>query len=217
MRLNITQIALLSCILLAGIAIGHSEALGIDNRDIIGLSDNGTVYLTDPGCLGSCYDAVNPVTGSVTLPGLGPSPSLLDDGTACTPTGLPTDAVVTVSHSVCNGGIDAFSANVYFDSPSECPPNSPTCVLNDGELRGFFLNSVDDPIDLWADSIFVSSSGYIAWDDGIVDQDYEIGPLLPEPPTLLLLGTGLLAFSTLMRRKLRSAPSSGKRQPRLAQ
>jgi hypothetical protein len=204
MRFSISRIAALTCLLLSGATLCFGNAYKIydiasDNGTFIdGIGKDGTVFIESVLCPppgGPCYGAINPITGSSTSLASAPDPALFDNGSPCTPTGLPTDATVSLAVSVCNGSTQAFSGYINYFSPSDCPPNATGCVADGGTYRGIFANSVDTGyLDTWADRIVVNSAGDIAWADSVFEEDFEAVPAVPESPTLILLGTGLLAL-----------------------
>jgi hypothetical protein len=165
--------------------------LGTDNgRSIYGMNTDGDLVVSQSyGCsLGSftCYVTyVDGVAGSASSS----APDLVyDDGTPCasTPTGF--DA----TKSVCNQGFVGLGT-VY-------NPN--------GESNGAYIGSVDDLQFLHggsADQIFLNSVGDLAWADGQNEELYEAIDTsvssVPEPGSLLLVGTGLLWFTAAVRRR----------------
>lgn len=171
--------------------------LGGANADTpFGIDASGAVVIQAPNYgLGGDFLYQTYVDGvltstSATIPTLD-----YDDGTSCTPTvasGVTWNPAV--GQTRCNGGHE-----VYFGL-------FPTSPSTDG--RGIFTGP--DSTDLLADSVILTAaggsldlvvmnaSGDFAWSDGLSDSIFEAvdltntPPPVPEPPSLLLLATGLL-------------------------
>jgi hypothetical protein len=212
---TISRISAITCLLLSGATACFGTSYRIydvstDNGTFIdGIAKDGTVFIESELCPspgGPCYSAINPITDSVTSLPSAPNPALFDNGSPCTPTGLPTDATVSIAASVCNGSTNAFMAFVDYLSPADCPPGLTVCVTNDGSFRGLFANSVDAGgyLDTLADRIVVNSAGDIAWADSVFEEDFEAVPAVPESPTLLFLGTGLLALLAIKLKRAKA-------------
>lgn len=167
--------------------------LGSDQGyNMVGLTASGAAVIYNGFCVftsASCYTTyVNgvPVNQSMTAPTL-----LYDDGGACT--SLPTG--FDISRAVCNNGRIGFGT--FYDSTTGLGPavytgpDSSPAYLFPGTLDGAFLNS----------------SGDLFWNDGQADEffvaiDTSPSPV-PESSTLLLLATGLVALTTVIRRKVK--------------
>ncbi len=172
--------------------------LGTDaNWFFYGMDDSGTAVLrAESGpfsCSLSlpCYNTfVNGAsTGyTTTAPTLG-----YDNGFSCTPI-LPAGA--TSQRAVCNNGRQGFSG--FLSSGQELPnvytgPDSASGPLT--ELQAY---SGEGPI-------FMNSQGDLVWDDHFSETFVEAIDLtqIPEPGSILLLGTGIIAAAGSMRRRLK--------------
>jgi hypothetical protein len=138
-------------------------------------------------------DALN-FTYTVFVDGMGVSESstppplfAYDNGTPCSPA-LPS-GMTSIGKAACNGGYEVFGAE-YMDAN-----------------RGIYTGP--DPADFLqagtVDILLLNSSGDFAWTDGSHEENFEAIDLtssqVPEPSSIFLLGTGLLA-ATGMRRRL---------------
>jgi hypothetical protein len=167
--------------------------LGSDQGyNMVGLTASGAAVIYNDSCVftgASCYTTyVNgaPVNQSMTAPTL-----VYDDGGACT--SLP--AGFDINRAVCNNGRIGFGT--FYDSTTGLGAavytgldSSPQYLLP-GTLDGALLNS----------------SGDLIWDDGQSDEFFEAidtsSSPVPEQSTLVLLVTGLVALTTLIRRKVK--------------
>jgi hypothetical protein len=167
--------------------------LGSDQGyNMVGLTASGAAVIYNDSCVftgTSCFTTyVNGVlvNQSTTAPTL-----FYDDGGACT--SLPTG--FDINRAVCNNGRIGFGT--FYDSTTGLGaavytgPDSSPAFLFPGTLDGAFLNS----------------SGDLLWNDGQTNDFFEAidtsSSPVPEQSTLLLLVTGLVALTTLIRRKVK--------------
>jgi hypothetical protein len=161
-----------------------------NGRNIYGIDTSGTVVVSNllcPGNISVCYQTY--FDGNLTSGFLPAPPSLMyDNGSPCTPS-LP--AGDTVFHGECNNGREVFGA--LFSSP-----------LLEGVFTGpnpvadFFYSGS-------ADKIALNAAGDFAWTDGVAEELFQAVDLttestVPEPDSILLLGSGVLAAAGVLRR-----------------
>jgi hypothetical protein len=155
-----------------------------NNRTLYGIDTAGDVVIQSGpsavcGMLSSCFETfVNGLLSSVSPT----APSLAyDNGTPC----LPAPNAI---RGVCNNGREAFSTQDPTTGVFTGP--NPVAELQSGV----------------ADIIVMNASGDIAWADSSVENIYEAIDLtsdhVPEPNTLVLLGTGVFGAVGVLRRRL---------------
>jgi hypothetical protein len=167
---------------------------GANPRNIFGIDTAGTVVVSDVLCpvgnTSPCYQTF--FDGVATSGFLLAPPSLTyDNGSPCTPT---VPAGTAVFNGECNNGREVFGA--LFNSPL---------------VQGVFIGP--DPVaDFFhsgsADKIVLNAAGDFAWTDGLDEELFEAVDLttdstVPEPNSMLLLGTGVLAAAGVVRRRFR--------------
>jgi hypothetical protein len=164
-----------------------------DGFYMVGLTASGAAVIYSSYCMFtnvSCYttyvDGV-PVDQSMTAPNL-----VYDDGVTCTSLAAGFD--IDSNDERCNSG------QIVFADMGDI----------DGKQRGIYTGPDSDPDFLPTGSLdgaFLNSSGDVLWDDGQADEFFEAvdtSPApVPEPSSLLLLATGLVAFTIPIRRKIR--------------
>ena len=160
--------------------------LGNDNgRPIAGIDTLGEVVIFN----GFSMDYLTYANGVLvnttsTLPNL-----TYDNGTPCS---VPPGFVAAqASKVICNNGRTGFGSrfntNGDPDGVYTGPPSSLTFFDPSGSTDLAFLNS----------------SGDFAWSDGVHEENFEAIDLsIPEPSSLVLVGTGCLSLFCLLRRKL---------------
>ena len=165
--------------------------LGADNSmSFLDLSSTGLAFFDntlDTACAGgTCYftyfDGAR-ISTSSTAPSFTP-----DNGSVCSPT-LPAGWLAF--RAVCNNGHVAWTGTYNGNPPTEVyfttNPTPPTILTQ-----------------LGGSSIFLNSIGDVIFDDGFGDNWYEavdLTTLTPEPGSLLLLATGILALVLTFRRR----------------
>jgi len=181
--------------------------LGDDNaHGIYGIDSAGDVVIWGSNGCGSSTCYVTYVNGVATSDSSTPPILSYDDGTSCgsTPAGF------NASKSVCNNGwigLDSlYSPNgdpngVYLGTGSGID------FLGRGSADQVFLNSVGDFA--WADgqdeemyvAIRDDSPAFAAFDFS-PKQDFDPAATTPEPASLLLVATGLVAVTVAVRRRV---------------
>jgi hypothetical protein len=167
--------------------------LGSDQGyNMVGLTASGAAVIYNDSCVftsASCYTTyVNgePANQSTTAPNL-----VYDDGGACT--SLPTG--FDINRAVCNNGRIGFGT--FYDSTTGLGP----AVYTGPDLSPQYL------FPGILDGAFLNSSGDLLWDNGQANEFFEAidtsSSPVPEQSTLLLLATGLVALTTLIRRKVK--------------
>jgi PEP-CTERM motif len=154
-----------------------------EGRNIIDIDSFGDVIIFDTHT--SEYLTVDNgvvVNTTSTLPNL-----IYDNGTPCAePAGFSDSA----GRSLCNNGHVAFGSR-YNQNGDE-----------DGVYTGF-LSSLTMVDPSGSDDLAVlNSSGDFAWADGVREESFEAIDLVPEPGSLVLVGTGCISLFCLLRRKL---------------
>jgi hypothetical protein len=160
-----------------------------------GIDDSGDVVIHSganlPGCspAGDCYFTfLNGV--STGLSGTNPIESP-DNGMPCVPITPPGSRV---EQAVCNNGREAWTGFLPMTTdrvPSVyAGPDESDLLANGGEGL-----------------IFMNSLGDIVWDDHFTDHFYEAADLtttspVPEPGSIFLLGSGIVAAGGMMRRRM---------------
>jgi hypothetical protein len=160
--------------------------LGIDNgRPIVDIDTSGDLIIFNEFTLDyETYTNGVLVNTTSTLPSL-----TYDNGTPCS---VPAGFVAApASKVICNNGRTGFGSrsnpNLDEDGVYTGPDSSLTLV---------------DPFGT-ADLAVLNASGDFAWQDGIIEDNFEaIDLTTPEPNSLLLVGTGCLSVFCVLRRKL---------------
>jgi hypothetical protein len=152
---------------------------------IYGIDDSGTVVISNNHG-GPTYDTwVNGslVNTSPTVPTL-----VFDNGTPCSPS--LAAGMTVVGHTSCNNGFEVFGGEYLGGSRGIYTGPDPTDFLQNGTVDALVLNAYGD----------------FAWTDGFHEENFEAIDLstvpTPEPSSLILLGTGVLAAAGTMRRRL---------------
>jgi hypothetical protein len=149
-----------------------------------GMSDSGLVVVD--GLLGyfSYLNGISTGPASATAPVF-----TADNGTSCTPT-VPAGG--SVIHGVCNNGRDAFTGTL---TASQAIPG----VYTGPAFTALFAST-------GVYSVNMNGLGDIVFGDATSENWYEAIDLTttattPEPSSLLLLATGILAMATALRRR----------------
>lgn len=152
--------------------------------NLVGIDTSGTVVIED--ALSSIYSTLvdgMSISDSSILPVLD-----YDNGTSCTP--ALSSGMTVVGRAVCNGGYEVLGGEYLGTDRGIYTGPAPADFLQSGTV----------------DTLLLNSSGDFAWTDGRDEENFEAIDLtsdqVPEPTSLFLVGTGLLAGLGSMRRRL---------------
>ncbi|HUZ96673.1 MAG TPA: PEP-CTERM sorting domain-containing protein [Edaphobacter sp.] len=156
--------------------------LGDDNgQDIVGIDASGTVVAFNNSLhIYFAETAGGAGYASTTDPGL-----TYDNGTPCSP--VLSAGMSVLGRASCNNGYEVFGGNYLGDNIGLYTGPDPADYLHSGSVDVLVLNS----------------SGDFAWSDGRDEENYlaiDLSSQVPEPSSILLLGTGLLAAAGMRRR-----------------
>jgi hypothetical protein len=157
--------------------------LGTDNGiNIQGIDAYGSVVLFN--LITYYYSVSNGVEGytSTTDPGL-----TYDNGTPCSP--VLSAGMSVIGKASCNNGYEVFGGSYLGISRGLYTGPDPTDFLQSGTVDELVLNSAGD----------------FAWSDGRDEENFlaiDLSSQVPEPDSILLLGTGLCAAAGIRRRRL---------------
>ena len=162
----------------------YNTIYGIDTSGQVVVQNNA--FCGDPG--GSCYTTyANGAAVAVTNLDIAPSLDY-DNGSACG--WLPSGFDIT--KSTCNNGWIGFGS-IY-------NPN--------GRKDGIYTGLDSSPTFLQTgsgDRLVLNASGDFAWVDGSREYIYEaVDTTVPEPSSILLMGTGVIVLTSMLRRRLRA-------------
>jgi len=167
--------------------------LGIDNVQFYGMDDSGhVVFSASSGVLCGGYSVCY---GSDANGWSGIAPALAyDNGSGCSITLPPGTSDLA---SVCNNGRDAFYG---YES-------------GNGGIEGLYSGSNPPQLitsDFFNLALHMNGNGDIVFDNGRVDEWEEAIDLstvpVPEPTSILLLGTGAIAIAGIVTRRKRGSP-----------
>lgn len=169
-----------------------------DSGSLYGIDDSGNLVIRSfDGCAPSVSHCFDTYHDGVLVSTTSSAPSLaFDNGTPCatSPPGL------AASDEVCNNGRVGFAAN-------------------NGGSRGIYTGVASSPLELpltgfvSVDGDLLDALGDFAWDNGAADELYEAyddtahdsdPPAVPEPSTLLLMGSGVAVLTGTLRSRFRS-------------